>query len=164
MTALERRASGTLHLRNGAGLRFSGYGALFNVPADLGVFREMVAPGAFAASLSGTPDIRLLVNHDTASVIGRTTAGNLRLREDTTGLKVEADLDPDDLDVRRLAPKLRSRLVSQMSFGFSVGPGGDVWDNGHGDERPMRTLTKVRLFETSIVTFPAYDQTSATLG
>lgn len=164
MSAIERRASGVLQLRNGSGLRFVGYGAVFNTPADLGPFREKVAPGAFTDTLAGNPDIRLLVNHDTASVIGRTTAGNLRLRQDSTGLRVEADLDLDDLDVARLAPKLRSGLVSQMSFGFSVPTGGDTWDNGNYDEPPMRTLTKVKLHEVSAVTFPAYDSTSATLA
>jgi len=44
-----------------------------------------------------------------------------------------------------------------MSFGFSVPRGGDSWN----EDGSQRTLQQVRLHETSIVTFPAYQATSA---
>jgi hypothetical protein len=43
-----------------------------------------------------------------------------------------------------------------MSFGFTVPPGGDEWS----DDGSERTIKSVRLFETSIVGFPAYTATA----
>jgi hypothetical protein len=45
-----------------------------------------------------------------------------------------------------------------MSFGFSVPAGGDTW-NADGTER---TLKSVRIFEVSVVAYPAYQQTAGT--
>jgi hypothetical protein len=46
-----------------------------------------------------------------------------------------------------------------MSFGFSVPRGGDSWS----EDGSRRTLNQVRLHEASIVTFPAYEATSASV-
>jgi hypothetical protein len=74
------------------------------------------------------------------------------------GLAIEIDL-PDTQTIRDLvAAPIERGDVSQMSFGFSVRPGGQDW--AKDDEgRVVRTLKKVRLFDVSPVTFPAYPQT-----
>ena len=145
------------------GLRFSGHAAVFNSPTDLGPFREQVAPGAFKATIKpDRSDVRFLFNHEPDSVMARTTNGTLELREDNVGLLAEADLDPSDIDVQRLIPKLRSGNVSQMSFGFRVIK--DEWEEDGDDGRELRTLKEVQLFDVSAVTFPAYDDTDAALA
>lgn len=147
-----RAADGTTGIR-----RVTGHAAVFNqLSEDLGGFREQIAPGAFADAI-GKDDVRLLVNHE-GLPLARTVSRTLRLSEDARGLLIEADLDESDPDVARLLPKMTRGDVTHMSFGFSVRPGGQDW--AKDDEgRTVRTLKKLRLFDVSIVTYPAYPQT-----
>lgn len=140
-----------------SGQTVAGYAALFNSETVIGsAFREIIAPGAFTDAITG--DVRALVDHDSGRVIGRTTAGTLRLSEDDTGLAVEIDL-PDTTDGRDLAVSLERGDISGMSFGFHVTK--DLWDET--GEMPVRTIMAVDLFEVSAVAFPAYDDTSIAL-
>lgn len=158
---IERRAfvidGLAVETREGGGPRLVGHAAVFNqLSEDMGGFREQVAAGAFAAAI-GQDDVRLLINHD-GLPLARTASKTLRLSEDARGLRIEADLEPTDPDVLRLLPKLQRGDVSQMSFAFSVRPGGQDW--ARDDEgRTVRTLKKLRLWDVSVVTFPAYPQT-----
>lgn len=154
---LERRATTTPpEVRaDSDGKVAEGYAALFNSDADIGgYFVERIAPGAFAETIKES-DVRALVDHDSGRVIGRTSAGTLRLKEDDKGLRVEIDL-PDTSDGRDLAVSLDRRDISGMSFGFRVTH--DEWDET-GDV-PVRTIHKLDLFEVSAVAFPAYDDTT----
>lgn len=139
----------------GDGMTFVGYAAKFNSRSEnLGGFVETIEPGAFRRTLQSRNDVKLLVNHDTGRVLASTRSGTLRLSEDSVGLKVEADL-PNTTDGRDMAELLRRGDLSSMSFGFNVIK--DAWSSD-GTER---TLKSVRLFETSIVAFPAYQATEA---
>ena len=135
-----------------------GYAALFNSEADIGgYFREVIAPGAFTETLK-SDDIRALIDHDTGRVIGRSSAGTLRLKEDDKGLSVEIDL-PDTTDGRDLAVQLERGDISGMSFGFIVRH--DEWDET--SDPPTRTIHAVDLREVSAVAFPAYGDTEIAL-
>lgn len=139
----------------GDGMTLVGYAAKFNSRSEnLGGFVETITPGAFKRSLRSRNDVKLLVNHDSGRVLASTRSGTLRLSEDSVGLKVEADL-PNTSDGRDMAELLRRGDLSSMSFGFSVIK--DAWSSD-GTER---SLESVRLFETSIVAFPAYQATEA---
>lgn len=131
-----------------------GYAAVFNSETDIGGYwREVIAPGAFSGSLSA--DVRALIDHDSGRVIGRTTAGSLRLSEDDNGLAVEIDL-PDTTDARDLSTLIERGDISGMSFGFEVTK--QQWDES--GEMPLRTIMAVNLFEVSVVAFPAYPDTT----
>jgi HK97 family phage prohead protease len=154
----ERRVL-TAELRAGKDKRtIVGHAAVFNSPTDLGWFREQIRPGAFAESVKAD-DIRALFNHDPNHVLGRNKAGTLRLAEDDKGLAIEID-PPDTQLARDLLVSMERGDVSQMSFGFYVEK--QEWDETN-PKSPLRTLIKVRLFDVSPVTFPAYEDTDASV-
>lgn len=137
------------------GLRVEGYAAVFNQEADIGgMFREKIAPGAFKDAI-GRDEVVFLFNHNSDTVMARTSAGNLKLAEDKRGLLIEAKLGDDDPDVQRLSAKMRAGNVNKMSFAFL--PDKEEWDDT-GDI-PLRTVLRASLFDVSAVTEPAYDGT-----
>jgi len=138
------------------GKTLAGYAAVFDsLSVEIWGFREKIAAGAFADSLA-VDDIRSLWNHDTNWVLGRTVNGTLTLREDEQGLAFE--LTPPDTQMGRDAlVSIRRGDVNQMSFGFATLE--DKWDIDE-NEQYIRTLLRVKLYEISPVTFPAYTATS----
>lgn len=132
-----------------------GYAAMFNEEADLGYFREVIKPGAFKRSISTGADVRALVEHDPAMIIGRSTAGSLSMSEDDKGLRVE--ITPPDTTVGRdVVTNLRNGNLDKMSFGFYI----KGENKRKVDGQWLREITDVDLFDVSVVAFPAYDGTS----
>lgn len=139
---------------DGDSIKVSGYAAVFNQETDIGgQFREQIKPGAFKEAV-GRDDVVFLVNHD-GLPLARTRSGTLSLKEDKHGLFIESELDASDPDVQKIVPKMRRGDLDKMSFGFI--PVGQEWDES--GETPLRTITKVELFDVSIVTQPAYEGT-----
>lgn len=136
-----------------------GHAAIFDVFAEnFFFFKEKVAPGAFTDSIANGDDVRALINHDPNLVLGRTKSGTLTLAEDDKGLKVEID-PPTTTFAADLLVSLERGDVDQMSFGFQVQEEEII--RGEGNESDIRILKKVKLFDVSVVTFPAYPQTDA---
>lgn len=136
--------------------RIAGYSAVFNsLSEDLGGFRERIRPGAFSKTLEESADVRALLNHDPNYVLGRTRSGTLRLVEDERGLAVE-NQPPDTQWARDLVVSMRRGDVDQMSFQFKTIR--DEWLQENN--MVVRELVEVRLFDVSVVTFPAYPQTT----
>ena len=139
----------------GDGMTFTGYASVFNSPSqDLGGFIEYVAPGAFKRSLQSRNEVKLLWNHDSGEPLASLRGGTMQLVEDDRGLKVTAQL-PNTTRGRDIAELLRTKVIDSMSFGFNVIK--DTWSR----DGQTRTLDSVRLFEVSIVSFPAYEATTA---
>jgi len=132
--------------------------AVFNTPTELwpGCI-EQIAPGAFASSLG--LDVRGLINHETRLVLGRTLAGTLSLREDEIGLYGEIKINEHDSDAMNLYARVQRGDVSQCSFGFDI-VAEDYVVSPDGQTCTW-TIRDVRLWEVSVVTFPAYEATSA---
>ncbi|KLR75278.1 HK97 family phage prohead protease [Geobacillus sp. T6] len=133
-----------------------GYFAVFNRETELfpGAFEE-IAPEAFNETLSN--DIRALINHDTSLVLGRNKAGTLELKVDSRGLWGRIKINPRDSDAVNLYERVKRGDVDQCSFGFNIiEEETEFRDDGTVKWR----LKKVDLHEVSVVTFPAYQDTS----
>jgi HK97 family phage prohead protease len=135
-------------------MRMAGYAAVFNEASVPLPFIEKIAPGAFRKTLSETPDVRLLANHE-GLPMARTKNGTMRLYEDDKGLYFEAEL-ANTQEARDLYTLVARGDVDQMSFAFRV-----IRQNWSKD-RTERTLTEVSLADgdVSIVTYPAYPATT----
>lgn len=139
-------------------LRIEGYFAVFG-----GVYEmwpgatETVDPDAFDGALND--DIRCLIDHDTRLVLGRNRAGTLDLRVDGHGLWGSVIINPDDQDAMNLYARVRRGDVSQCSFGFDIL---DETADYHEDGTAHWTIKRVRLYEVSVCTFPAYADTEVT--
>jgi uncharacterized protein len=127
---------------------------------DMG-FRERIAPGAFSQSLKDNPNVLILAQHDMAQPLGSVESDTAKVWQDDSGLQFTCKL-PDTSWANDLASLIEDGIVRSMSFGFSVLPGGESWGALH-DGTALRTITAARLFECSVVTAPAYAQTSVSL-
>lgn len=140
----------------GEAVYIEGYFSVFNSPYIItdGLV-EKIAPGAFSETLG--EDIRALTNHDTTLVLGRNKAGTLELREDSHGLWGSVRINQEDQDAINLYRRVQRGDVDQCSFGFFIeSERRDVLPDGTVEY----TIEKVRLLEVSVVTFPAYEETS----
>jgi HK97 family phage prohead protease len=160
---IERRevATGGIELRqvdaNGQPvLRLSGYASRTEIPYEVGFYTETIKRGAFKRTLGENPDVQLLVNHS-GLPLARTRSGTLRLSEDDLGLRVEADLDPDDADVEALARKMRRGDIDQMSFAFRA------TDQKWNEDYTQRTLLAVSIHrgDVSVVNMGANEASTA---
>jgi len=135
-------------------MRLRGYAAVFNDASVPLPFKETIAPGAFRKTLSETPDVRLLINHE-GLPLARTKNGTLTLSEDGRGLFMDAVI-ADTTEGRDLYKLVERGDVDQMSFAFRVIR--QKWS----EDRSVRTLTEVSLADgdVSVVTYPAYPTTT----
>lgn len=130
---------------------FEGYASLFGV-ADLG--RDVVERGAFAGSLRkrGAGRVKMLWQHDAAEPIGTW----LSIEEDERGLKVKGRLNLAVGRAREILALMREGQVDGLSIGFRT-------VNATQDRKTgLRHLTKIDLWEISLVTFPMLPQARVT--
>jgi HK97 family phage prohead protease len=135
-------------------MRLRGYAAVFNDDSVPLPFIERIAPGAFRKTLTETPDVRLLINHE-GLPLARTKNGTLTLTEDDRGLYMDATI-ADTSEGRDLYTLVERGDVDQMSFAFRVIR--QKWN----EDRSQRTLTEISLSDgdVSVVTYPAYPTTT----
>jgi uncharacterized protein len=127
---------------------FEGYGSVFGVKDS---YDEIVAPGAFADTLNthrsnGTMPA-LLWQHRSGEPIGVYTS----MSEDQIGLKLQGRLALKTQRGAEAYELLKMKAISGLSIGFQTRE--DSFDRLTG----IRTLKRVDLWETSLVTFPAND-------
>lgn len=141
---------------DGDDLIIEGYFAVFNSVYEIAPgMSESIAPGAFSGSISG--DVRALINHDTTLVLGRTAAHTLELREDSRGLWACVVINPNDSDAMNARARVLRGDVSQCSIGFDIlSEDTDIREDGS----VHWTIRDVKLWEVSVCTFPAYEETN----
>ncbi len=137
------------------GRKIIGHAAVWDsLSEELWGWHERVARGAFVKTIQND-DVRALFNHDVNYVLGRNKSGTLSMREDDRGLAVEID-PPDTAVANSVLESIRRGDVSQMSIGFEAIT--EEWDQSDKDN-PLRTLTEVKLWDVSPVTYPAFVDT-----
>jgi hypothetical protein len=136
-----------------------GYAAVTNQPTLLWEgFVETISDGAFTDTIVAD-DVRALFNHDPMVVLGRNTAGTLRLAEDRLGLQYEIDADLRIGAVRDVYLMIGRKDITQSSFGFDILA--EEWIYPETDDDPVQHLIKrVKLYDVAPVTFPAFPQTT----
>lgn len=137
------RASAPARLVNLGRDEFEGYASLFGVADGAG---DVVAPGAFAASLRKRPasQVRMLYQHSAHEPLGVWET----IREDARGLYVRGRLTLDVARVRDVRALIADGALDGLSIGFRTVRARRDAKSGH------RLLTEIELWEISIVTFP----------
>ena len=153
---VEKREDGTA--------RIVGYGAVYYDGTPGTEFRlwdgavERIMPGAFDRAVK-EDDVRGLFNHDPNMLLGRTSAGTMRLSIDDTGLLYDIDADPKTRAGRDVPAMIDRKDLQGSSFSFTVTD--QTW--ARENETDIREVRGVRLFDTGPVTFPAYEATTTGL-
>lgn len=140
--------------------KIRGTAIVFNsLSVDLGGFREVIKPEAIDRTLREGLDVRALVDHDSAKIIGRTKAGTLALRKSRKGLEIVVD-PPNTSYARDLVESVERGDISGMSFGFRVLT--DEWRMEDGEA--VRDVLDMVVSEVSVVGFPAYPATDVSVA
>ena len=141
---------------DGNELYIEGYFAVFNSNYELWKgATESIAPGAFSDTLGN--DVRALIDHETRLVLGRTKAGTLELREDSHGLWGKIRVNSKDTDAMNLYERVKRGDVDQCSFGFDIT---EETVDFRDDGTVHWTIKKIKLYEVTVCTFPAYTETN----
>lgn len=132
-----------------------GYFALYEQETELfdGVY-EIISNGAFDKTLNS--DVRALWNHNTQYVLGRSKNGSLSLKADDKGLFATIKL-PNTQYANDLYELVQRGDIDQASFGFNINDE-ELEELASGGYRWR--LKEVDLHEISVVTFPAYENTT----
>lgn len=168
----EARSTQHVEARNADGgtPQLDGYATTYDSPYDLyggpetGFgWTEIIAGGATAKSVRERDDVYLFFDHD-GLPLASTKDGSLTLTSDRIGLRSEARLDaasPYSMEVYR---RVQIGQLDRMSFAFQVLR--ERWEDLDGNEEsfmtaPVRKILEVKLFDTSVVSFPANPNTTA---
>ena len=136
----------------------TGTPVVFNTPTTIndpmGSYTEVIERNAFdGVDLN---DTRLLVNHEYNRIPLAKTPKTMELWTDEKGLQMRAIL-PDTEEARSVYTAVQRGDMTGMSFSFTTDGDGSHYDV----EKRTRTISKInKLFECSIVNFPAYQTTS----
>jgi HK97 family phage prohead protease len=137
------------------GLRFTGYASTTETPYMVGSFEETFARGAFKRCLGEDPDVVLLINH-AGIPLARTRSGTLTLSEDTRGLRVDAQLDPENPTVQTLVSPMKRGDLTEMSFAFRATD--DEWSDS--DRKRVVRAATIHKGDVSMVTHGANTDTT----
>lgn len=135
----------------------------------LGWFKEIISRNALEST--DLSNVIALFNHREDFPLARNTvsgeSGRLELEIDGIGLKFR--FKPSDTSYARdLMENIRSGVINQCSFAFSLDYNGDEpdeWRINENEDIYERRINRIhRIYDISLVTTPAYSDTEAVVG
>jgi hypothetical protein len=140
-----------------------GYPIVFNQETDMGEWREVIDP-ATVSDEKMLRDVALMVGHDFGSIPlahsrRNNGSGTMQLTAADEGVFMRAALDVEgNPKAKEAYSAVKRGDLSGMSFAFTVNE--ERWEDLDTD-KPLRRITGFgRIFEVSLVAFPAYSGTS----
>lgn len=122
---------------------FTGIASVYGIE-DLG--GDVIDKGAFNKTIAENPVVPILWQHKADEVIGEG-----RVREWQGKVYIDGQLDMDDPMAQKAYGKLKRKLVKGLSIGFNAIK--SKWEEV--EQRSVRHITELKLWEVSVVTFPA---------
>ena len=119
-------------------------------------FKETIQKGAFTRALKKGNNIHFLAEHDENKILASTRNNSLKLVEDEKGLLMTAEIS-DTSYGRDYHTLIKDGILRNMSFGFTVDK--DKWNKAK-DGTYTREVSELTLYEVSVVTNPAYPQST----
>lgn len=131
------------------------YASVFDqLSEDLGGWKERVNRRAFTKAVQ--QDVRAFFNHDPNMMLGRSSAGTLKLHVDLHGLLAEVT-PPNTTYARDLLEIVSRGDIGGGSIGFRVAR--DRWAIEEGDVLVREVVELERLYDVSLVSLPAFPGT-----
>lgn len=147
---MERKAFATEFKVAGDGRTVEGYASTY----DLDAVGDIVVPGAYKRTIQNRLG-RIKVMRDHESPIGVP----IHAEEDSKGLFTRSRISDTQLGNETLT-LIRDGVLDRMSIGYEVPKGGSEFAKKDGAD--VRYLKEIKLYEWSIVTFPANDAANVT--
>lgn len=128
---------------------FSGYATLFNIVDS---YNDIISPNAFD-HIKGK--YVLLWQHNHSEPIGKITS----MEKDEKGLYVSGELCLGIQKANDVYHMLKEDIIDSMSIGYTAE---DYKYIKHDDGKLVRFIQTIKLWEISLVTFPAYEGAKVT--
>ena len=140
-----------------------GYAVIYDQPQTYQFGEETYTETIVRGACDGA-DMRRTVmryNHeDSVFALARTKNGSLQMMSDDYGLKIRAELI-DTQSNRDVYKMIRSGLIDEMSFAFTVAEGGDIWTYSDDFKTVTRDITAIDvIYDVSAVDTGFYENTS----
>ena len=140
-----------------------GYAVVYDQPQTYEFGDETYTETITRGALDGA-DMRRTVmryNHDdSVFALARTKNGSLQMMSDDYGLKIRAELI-DTQSNRDVYKMIRSGLIDEMSFAFTVAKGGDTWTYSDDYKTVTRNIDAIdTVYDVSAVDTGFYENTS----
>jgi hypothetical protein len=129
---------------------FKGIASVYGVEDLTG---DVIDSGAFRKTISESPNVPILWQHDHTEVIGVGT-----VKEWQGKIIVEGKLDLEDPTASKAHKKMLRGLIKGLSIGFQTVK--SFYEDAAG--KTVRHITELKLWEVSLVTFPALPQAQVT--
>jgi len=129
---------------------FEGFAATFG---NIDLVNDRLEPGAFTKTLKQNDGVfKLLWQHRSSNLIGKI----VEAKETKKGLQIKGRINLGTALGKEAFALLKARDIDRMSIGFQVKNQDFERDTG------TRIITEIKLFEVSLVTFPANPKAAVT--